>query len=144
MTRYGLIGVVLLCACGQQPGQNAQKGTAEGPGPAPREARTAALPDYLADYPNSMRVEIPNLGAPGTDSRSGNSIAMETDATPVEVVQYYRSRFAAAGVPVRVDRTSSQGGLLSVGRDGEVGAMLTISRNRGKTRITVTRASGGR
>ena len=68
---------------------------------------------------------------------------METDATPVEVVQYYRSHFAAADVSVRVDTTSSQGGLLSVGRDGEVGAMLTISRNR-TTRITVTRASDGR
>ena len=88
------------------------------------------------------RIEVPNLGVAGTDSRSGNSVAMETDATPLQVADFYRARFAAAGVPVRADTANAQGGLISVGRDGERGTMLTISSVGGRTRIGVIR--GGR
>jgi hypothetical protein len=144
MTRFGLISVLLLCACGQQGGQGAQGEASAEPNANHAGGRTAALPDYLPDYPNSTRVEVPNLGAPGTDSRSGNAIAMETDATPAEVAQFYRARFAEAGVPIRMDTANAEGGLISVARDGERGAMLTISRVGGKTRIGVIRAAGGR
>jgi hypothetical protein len=137
MTRYGMMSLLLLCACGQQPGQSAQRETASESAAAPKEAPAAALPDYLPDYPNSTPVEVPNLGAPGTDTRSGNASARETDATPDEVATFYRARFAEAGVPVRADTMTPSGGLMSVGRDGEIGAMLTISSLSGKTRITV-------
>jgi len=143
MTRFGLAAMLLLCACGQQPGQDAERtgpdrAGAAGTGPA------ASRPDYLPDYPNSTPVEIANLGPPGTDSRSGNAVARETDASPLEVAQFYRARFAEAGVPVRADTATANGGLISVGRDGEVGAMLTISRIGDKTRIAIIRRSGAR
>jgi hypothetical protein len=64
-------------------------------------------------------VEIPNLGAPGTDSRS------------------YREHFRTMAIPVRGDTANAQGGLISVARDGERGAMVTISRIGDKTRIAV-------
>ncbi len=143
MTRVGYMGLVLLCACGQPAEQGAQRETSPEPGAAAGSAGAAALPDYLPDYPNSRRVEIPNLGAPGTDSRSGNAVAMETDASPVEVAAYYRARLAEAGVPVRVDNMDAQGGVMGVGRDGERGAMLTITRIGDRTRIAVVTGPGG-
>ena len=143
MTRFAMLGVLLLCACGPQAGQDAQREASPDPGPAAARESAAALPDYLPDYPNSRRVEVPNLGVAGSDSRSGNAVAMETDASPEEVAQFYRARFAAAGVPVRSDTANAQGGLIAVGRDGERGAMLTISRVGDRTRIGVIRSPGG-
>ena len=143
MTRFALPVVLLLCACGQQAGQDAQREVSPDPKPAAARESAAALPDYLPDYPNSRRVEVTNLGVAGTDSRSGNAIAMETDDSPDEVAQFYRARFAAAGVPVRADTANAQGGLISVARDGERGAMLTISRIGDKTRIGVIRGPAG-
>lgn len=143
MTRFTLPFLLLLCACGQKAGQDAQRQPAPQAESTGTGERTAALPDYLPDYPNSTRVEVPNLGAPGTDSRSGNAIAMETDDSPEEVAQFYRARFAAAGVPVRADTANAQGGLISVARDGERGAMLTISRIGDRTRIGVIRGPAG-
>lgn len=144
MTRWAMTSALLLCACGQQSEQAAQGGARVESGIPAGQAATAALPDYLPDYPNATRVEIPNRGVAGTDSRSGNAIAMETDATPAQVAEYYRARFAEAGVPVRRDTTDAQGGLMAVGRDGELGAMLTISSVGGKTRIGVIRSGAGR
>lgn len=144
MTRFTLPVVLFLCACGQQAGQAPQRQPApQAESGAAGERTAAALPDYLPDYPNSTRVEVPNLGAPGTDSRSGNAIAMETSDSPDQVAQFYRARFAAAGVPVRADTANAQGGLISVGRDGERGAMLTISRIGDRTRIGVIRGPAG-
>lgn len=143
MTRFGFMGLFLLCACGQPAEPGAQGETSPEPGAAAASAGAAALPDFLPEYPNSRRVEIPNLGAPGTDSRSGNAVAMETDASPEEVAAFYRARLAEAGVPVRVDSISAQGGVMGVGRDGEGGAMLTISRIGDMTRIAVISRPGG-
>jgi hypothetical protein len=64
---------------------------------------------------------------------------METDDSPVAVAEHFRARFAAAGVPVRADTAGADGGLISVARDGERGAMLTISRIGPKTRIAMIR-----
>jgi hypothetical protein len=142
MVRFGLMGLLLLSACGRPAEQDARSGTPAQPG---AEATAAsARPDYLPDYPGSTPVEIPNLGAPGTDSRSGNAVARETDATPAEVAAFYRARFAAAGVPLRADSMTGSGGLLAVGRDGEMGAMLTITQSGGRTRVTIIRRSGAR
>jgi hypothetical protein len=143
MTRPGLICLLLLSACGQQPEQETRGETPSGPGAAEAEAPRVTLPDYLPDYPGSTRVEVPNLGVAGTDSRSGNAVAMETTASPTQVADFYRARFAEAGVPVRMDTTTKDGGLMAVGRDGERGAMLTISRISDKTRIGVIKGKGG-
>ena len=134
----GLVALALGACSGEQGGS---PGNLAGGAPAATNA-SAALPDYLADYPGSTRVEVPNLGAPGTDSRSGNAIAMETDDTPIMVAEHYRARFAAAGVPVRADTAGPDGGLIGVGRDGERGAMLTISRIGSRTRIAIIRRRG--
>ena len=142
MTRFGYMVLLLLCACGQQPAQDPKAEAPPRPGAAQAKAAGAGLPDYLPDYPGSTRVEVPYLGA-GPDRRSGNAIAMETDDGPAEVAIFYRARLAEAGVPVRVDSTGPAGGVMGVGRDGERGAMLTISAVGGKTRIAVMR-SGGR
>jgi len=143
MMRFGLTMVLLLSACGQPSGEAPQS---QGSSPAADSAAKGggrALPDYLPDYPGSTRVEVPNLGAPGTDSRSGNAIAMETDASPAQVAQYYRARFAEAGARVWSDTANEQGGLISVGREGERGAMITISNVAGKTRIGVVQGPPG-
>lgn len=50
-------------------------------------------------------------------------------STPVE--------FRKAGIPIRADTANAAGGLISVARDGERGAMVTISRIGDKTRIAV-------
>ncbi len=131
-----ILAALALCACsGQQSGSNDDLAAKQ---PSATDS-AVALPDYLADYPGSTRVEVLNLGAPGTDSRSGNAIAMETEDTPAMVADHYRRRFAAARVPVRVDSAGPEGGLLSVARDGERGAMLTISRVGARTRIGIIR-----
>lgn len=144
MTRTGLIGLFLLSACGQQAGGDAQGDQPVPPKASAAEAGSAVLPDYLPDYPGSTRVEVPNLGIAGTDSRSGNAVAMETDAMPAEVADFYRARFAEASVPLRADTVQPNGGLLAVGRDGEQGAMLTITRIGEKTRIAIIRRRGAR
>ena len=128
--------VLLLCACGQPAEQAAPSDVAAA------ATATTEFPDLLPDYPGSKRVEVANLGVNGTDSRSGRSIAMETSATPTDVAQFYRDWFTENGVPIRHDTMTAQGGLISAGKDGGQGVMLTISGFPGKTRIGVVRGPG--
>jgi hypothetical protein len=142
MTRLVLLGALLLCGCGQEAGKGGQGDADSAPAtPAAQEA-AGAVQDLVPDYPGSARVDVPYLGA-GPDRRTGNAIAMETGDTPEQVAQYYRAHFAEQGVPVRADTANAQGGLISVARDGERGAMITISSIAGRTRIGVIRGPGG-
>lgn len=142
--RLGLAGLLLLCACGQQADRETRSETPSGPGgTAAAEAPVAALPDYLPEYPGSKRVEIHDMSVAGPNDPSRKNVAMETSASPEQVANFYRARFAEAKVPVRMDTTTKDGGLMAVGRDGERGAMLTISRIGDKTRIGVVRAKSG-
>ena len=141
MTRLAVIGLFLLGACGQPAEQPAQADAGSPAATAPAAA-SGALAD-LPDYPGSRRVEVPNFGVAGKDSRSGRSIAMETDAAPEAVAKFYRDWFAANGVPVLHDTMAAQGGLMSAARDGEKGVMLTVSRIQGTTRIGVVRGPAG-
>lgn len=127
-----MLAAILLGACGQDsaPTDAPSADVAQGPSAGPRA-------DLVPDFPGSTPVEIANLGAPGTDSRSGNSSARETDAGPDQVAAFYREHFRKAGIPVRADTANARGGLISVARDGERGAMVTISRIGDKTRIAV-------
>lgn len=131
-----LLAVLFLAGCGQQAASN--RADEAGPkgqiaGPASEGARASIVPPF----PGSTPVEVPNLGAPGSDSRSGNAIAMETSADPDQVAAYYREHFRREGIAVRADTANAQGGLISVARDGELGAMITISRIGDRTRIGV-------
>ncbi|MGZ8296202.1 MAG: hypothetical protein ACXWU4_03455 [Allosphingosinicella sp.] len=137
---------MLLCACGQQEVSNAPSNAAgdESPGleqkaPVPRSDEASSL---VPDFPGSTPLEVPNLGAPGTDTRSGNATLRETSASPDQVASFYREHFRQAGIPVRADTANANGGLISVARDGERGAMLTITPAGGKTRIGVVSARG--
>lgn len=142
MTRYVLFGALLLCGCGQEAGKGGQGEAASTPGTAVEQAAATAQSNDVPDYPGSTRVDVPYLGA-GPDRRVGNAIAMETADTPEQVAQYYRAHFAEQGIPVRVDTANAQGGLISAGRDGGRGVMLTINLRDGKTRIGVMRGPGG-
>ncbi|MET1112867.1 MAG: hypothetical protein ABWX67_15215 [Allosphingosinicella sp.] len=140
MKRSTMLGALLLCACGQSgaPDESAPADVARAPGAGTQAARA----DLVPDFPGATPVEIPNLGAPGTDSRSGNATASETGASPDEVAAFYREHFRKAGIPIRADTAGATGGLISVARDGERGAMVTISRIGAKTRIAVVRGPG--
>jgi len=127
-----------LGACTQQPGASTNRAEPAAPG----AAATAQLPDYLPDYPGATRVEVPNLGVGVADSRSGNAIAMETADSPADVLAFYRARLAEAGVPIRADNVTGNGGMIAMGRDGEIGALLTVSRIGARTRIAVIRRGG--
>jgi hypothetical protein len=145
MTRLAMTGLLLLCACGQQSEREARETRSEADAAAgAASAASAVLPDYLPDYPGSKRVEIPDMGIAGPDSPSRKNVAMETSASPQQVADFYRARFAEAEVPVRMDTTTKDGGLMAVGRDGERGVMLTISRISDKTRIGVVQGKAGR
>jgi hypothetical protein len=133
MKRSTMLSAILLCACGQDGASNESASTDIGRGSSVQAARA----DLVPDFPGSTPVEIANLGAPGTDSRSGNAKASETDAGPDQVAAFYREHFRKAGIPVRADTANATGGLISVARDGERGAMVTISRIGDKTRIAV-------
>ena len=135
MKRWTMLGAIVLCACGQSPAPDGGAST-DGDRGSVAEAQAASA-GLVPDFPGSTPVEIPNLGAPGTDSRSGNATASETDASPDEVAAFYREHFRKAGIPVRADTAGATGGLISVARDGERGAMVTISRIGEKTRIAV-------
>lgn len=128
-----MLGAILLCACGQAPEGNASTDIARGPSTGKQAAPAGLVPDF----PGSTPVEIANFGLPGTDSRSGNATASETGASPDQVATFYREHFRKAGIPIRADTATAAGGLISVARDGERGAMVTISRIGDKTRIAV-------
>jgi hypothetical protein len=135
MKRFWILPLLLVGACGEEPAAKPQ-GEAE----AARAAAPAAAADEMVPaYPGAVPVEVPNLGVAGTDSRSGNARASETDDSPEQVAAFYRERFAAAGMPIRVDAMRPTGGMMGIGRDGEQGAMLTITRPGARTRITVLR-----
>ena len=136
-----VLSALLLGSCGPQADTQAGPSAVNDDAAAVQADVTAAL---VPSFPNSTPVDVPNLGLPGSDSRSGNTIAMETDATPAQVAEFYRDYFRRAGTPIRADTASDQGGLISVARDGELGAMLTISSAADKTRITVTTSPGMR
>lgn len=135
MKRSTMLGAMLLYACGQSGAPNGGAST-----DVDRDSSAgvqAARANLVPDFPGSKAVEIANLGAPGTDSRSGNSTARETAASPDHVAAFYREHFLKEGIPVRADTANAQGGLISVARDGERGAMVTINRIGDKTRIAV-------
>lgn len=141
MRRLLVLTATLLSACGQQQkAATGSDGASSGSGRQAAAAGSEAASALVPDFPGSTPVEVPNLGAPGTDSRSGNATARETDASPDEVARFYREHFQRAAIPVRADTATATGGLISVARDGERGAMLTISRIGAKTRIAVIRA----
>ena len=129
--------LLALSGCGgatsEPEGANAAGATPAGQAAAP----TAAATELVPAYPGAVPVEVPNLGVGGTDSRSGNATASETDDSVETVARFYRERFAAAGMPVRVDAVTATGGTMAIGRDGEQGAMLTFSRPGARTRIAV-------
>jgi hypothetical protein len=135
MRGLSLLAVLFLAGCGQQAADRVDEAglNRQTAGPASESARASIVPPF----PGSTPVEVPNLGAPGTDSRSGNAIAMETSADPEQVAAYYREHFQRTGIMVRADTANAQGGLISVARDGEPGAMITISRIGNRTRIAV-------
>lgn len=130
--------LLALSGCGGATGE-AEKGNAAGAAPAGQAGvPAAAVPAGLVPaYPGAVAVELPNLGAAGTDSRSGNATASETGDSVETVARFYRERFAAAGMPVRVDAVTATGGTMAIGRDGGQGAMLTFARPGARTRITV-------
>jgi hypothetical protein len=138
MRRAYVLSVMLLCGCGQQGESNGQ-GIPTSSFNQEANAPSGLAADLVPPFPGSTPVEVRNLGAPGTDSRSGNAIAMETGADPDQVAAFYREHFRAAGIPIRADTATAQGGLISVARDGERGAMITISRIGDRTRIAVIR-----
>ncbi len=70
---------------------------------------------------------MPDFGAPGTETRSGNADASETGDGPEQLAQFYHTSFADAGVVVHVDTVGATGGLMGVSRNGAQGAMLTIT-----------------
>jgi hypothetical protein len=145
MKRWYILGILLLSACGQQ--EEAQVASnAAGPAADPKAAAQSSdkASGLVPDFPGSTPLEVPNLGAPGTDSRTGNATLRETNATPDQVASFYREHFRQAGIPVRADSATARGGLISVARDGEKGAMLTITPVGGKTRIGVIVARGSR
>ncbi len=142
MRQVNLLGALLLCACGQQEVSNATVAGSSGSDPVAARGNSAAVAGLVPDYPGSISIEVPNLGLPGADSRSGNSTMRETDATPEQVASFYREHFQREGIPIRADTANAIGGLISVARDGERGAMLTISKIGGKTRIGVVRERG--
>ena len=140
MRRAAIITACLLSACGPQEASNQAAPAGpdiEQPAGGSGAGATAAL---VPDYPGSTAIEVPNLGLPGTDSRSGNATMRETDATPEQVASFYRDHFNKAGIPIRADTAGATGGLISVARDGERGAMLTISKVGARTRIGVIAA----
>lgn len=131
-----LILPLLLGACGTEPAADPQ-GEAAAEVSEAAAAPVAAATELVPPYPGAVAVEVPNLGAPGTDSRTGNASASETDDSVETVAQFYRERFAAAGMPIRVDVVTATGGTMGIGRDGEQGAMITLSRIGAKTRIAL-------
>lgn len=139
MRRLAVLGALALAACGSSPPDSAPSETGQVAG----GAAAATAQSQVPDYPGSTQVEIANFGVAGKDSRSGNNIAMETEATPTQVAEFYRKWFADNGIPIRADTLTETGGLLTGARDGEKGAMLTVSTIGGKTRIAIVRARDG-
>jgi hypothetical protein len=132
MKRCWIMPVLLLAACGEEPPANQPGRTS-----AERAAARLVSDRLVPAYPGAVAVEVPNLAVDGTDTRSGNATASETGDSVARVAQFYRERFAADGMPIRVDSVTETGGAMGIGRDGEQGAMITITRPAGRTRITV-------
>ena len=140
MARTAVLIAFALAGCSQQqPGARNEAGAR--PSATVTAAAGPALPDYLPAYPGASPAEVPSLGG---HRPSGNAVAMETTDSPDAVLAFYRARITGAGIPIRAYNVTEGGGLLSAGRDGEVGVMLTVSRIGSRTRITVIRSAGGR
>jgi hypothetical protein len=132
MKRCWILPVLLLGACGEEPAADQPGMAAEAAAPPP-----ASSAELVPAYPGAVAVEVPNLAVDGTDTRSGRATASETDDSLATVAQFYRERFAADGMPIRVDSVTETGGVMGIGRDGEQGAMITFTRPAGRTRISV-------
>ncbi len=133
MKRCWILPVLLLGACGEEPAADQPGRTAAETAARQLEGRA----DLVPAYPGAVAVEVPNLAVDGTDTRSGNATASETDDDPETVARFYRERFAAEATPIRVDSLGPTGGAMGIGRDGEQGAMITVSRIGERTRIAV-------
>jgi hypothetical protein len=131
MKRCLILPLLLLAGCGEEPVVK-REGVTVVVGTPP-----AIGTDLVPAYPGAVPVEVPNLAVDGTDTRSGNATASETPDSPEQVAAFYREQFAAAGMPIRVDSMGPTGGSMGIGRDGEQGAMLTVSRIGERTRIAV-------
>ena len=97
------------------------------------------LPAGFSVYPDAAVVTSTNVNTP---DGGGTVIVMTTDATPAEVVAYYREQAEAAGVTIASEATMN--GMMLIGGEGEDGTAFSASASPGGDGQTSIQLSVGK
>ena len=86
------------------------------------EAAAANLPDGFTLYPGAKVVSSTNVSSGGS---SGAMVALESAATPEQIVAFYREEAEAAGIEIKMEMKANEAQIVS----GESASGLVFSIN---------------
>lgn len=96
-------------------------------------AEKTEFPDYAPRYPGAA-VESAIVSTSERGERT--TAVLNTDDTIAQVADFYRARFAAAGLEMGMDMSTDETAMLSAQGDGKK-ATVTVAQQDGKTTFTV-------
>jgi len=104
-------------------------------------AAAANLPDYAPLYPGAS-VEMSAASAPGDESSVGGTVTYMTNATPQQVVDFYKQKSAAKGVPAKMNANMGAALMFAAADDSGARSVQVIATPAGTgTNVAVTWAS---
>lgn len=97
------------------------------------------LPDGFSVYPDATIVTSTQVNS---SDGSGTLIVMTTDASPAEVIAFYRNQAEAAGVTIANE--ANMNGVMLIGGEGPDGVAFTASASPGGDGQTSIQLSAGK
>jgi hypothetical protein len=108
-----------------------------------QQGGSANFPAFAPQYPGSNITATMTASSDGNKAGNGNMISQQTSDTPAEVMAFYKQKLVGAKMPIQMETTTPQGGMIAAGTEGEnSGVMITVGEADGKTTITMISGVG--
>jgi hypothetical protein len=109
------------------------------------QSSQANFPSYAPQYPGSKVTTTMTASGKGDGMSAGmgNMIAMETSDAPAAVMAFYKASLTSANMPIKMETTTPQGGIIAAGaKEMGGGVMITVGESDGKTSIAIISGRG--
>jgi hypothetical protein len=101
---------------------------------------TAKFPDGAPQYPGS---KVTNTVQSSGDGKSSNTVEIETNDSPADVLAFYKAKITDAKRPIAGETTSPSGGMImSLADKDKGGLMITVERKNDKTVAVIITSKG--
>ncbi len=103
---------------------------------------SATFPAFAPQYPGST-ISSTMTASGDANNGGGSMIGLETRDTPAQVMAFYKQKLVDANMPVKMETTTPQGGMLAAGEEGENrGVLITVGMQGDKTSIAIISGQG--